>query len=140
MLLREYWVDRKYHHTISAPLIYALQEALTVVEEEGLEARWERHRTNHLAFVDALAGIGLDILPPPAERLWSLNAVKVPAGVDEAAIRKALLHEHGIEIGAGLGPLAGKIWRIGLMGAGSTRENITRLVGALARLLGPTRG
>jgi alanine-glyoxylate transaminase/serine-glyoxylate transaminase/serine-pyruvate transaminase len=140
MLLREYWVDRKYHHTISAPLIYALQEALAVVEDEGLEARWERHRTNHLAFVDALAGIGLDILPPPAERLWSLNAVKVPAGVDEAAIRKALLHEHGIEIGAGLGPLAGKIWRIGLMGAGSTRENITRLVGALARLLGPTRG
>lgn len=140
MLLREYWVDRKYHHTISAPLIYALQEALAVVEDEGLEARWERHRTNHLAFVDALAGIGLDILPPPAERLWSLNAVKVPAGVDEAAIRKALLHEHGIEIGAGLGPLAGKIWRIGLMGAGSTRENSTRLVGALARLLGPTRG
>ena len=139
-LLHDYWVDRKYHHTISAPLIYTLQEALAVVEEEGLEARWERHRTNHLAFVDALAGIGLEILPPPSERLWSLNAVKIPAGVDDAAVRKALLHEHGIEIGAGLGPLAGKIWRIGLMGSGSTRENITRLVGALASLLGPTRG
>ena len=139
-LLQDYWVHRKYHHTISAPLIYAVQEALAVVEEEGLEARAERHRTNHLAFVDALAGIGLEILPPPSERLWSLNAVKIPAGVDDGAVRKALLHEHGIEIGAGLGPLAGKIWRIGLMGSGSTRENITRLVGALASLLGPTRG
>lgn len=135
-LLHDYWVGRKYHHTISAPLIYALREALAVVEEEGLEARWERHRSNHLALVDALAGIGLEILPPPGERLWSLNAVRIPAGVDDAAIRKALLNGHGIEIGAGLGPLAGKIWRIGLMGAGSTRENITRLVGALASLLG----
>ncbi len=135
-LLHDYWVDRKYHHTISAPLIYALHEALVAIEEEGLQARWERHRTNHLAFVDALAGIGLDILPPPGERLWSLNAVKIPAGVDDAATRKALLQDHGIEIGAGLGPLAGKIWRIGLMGSGSTQENITRLVGALASLLG----
>ena len=135
-LLHDYWIDRKYHHTISAPLIYALQEALTAIEEEGLETRWERHRTNHLAFVDALAGIGLDILPPPSERLWSLNAVKIPSGVDDAATRKALLQDHGIEIGAGLGPLAGKIWRIGLMGSGSTQENITRLVAALARLLG----
>ena len=81
----DYWVDRKYHHTISAPLIYALHEALVAVEEEGLEARWERHRVNHLALVDALAALGLELLPPPAERLWSLNAVKVPAGVDEAA-------------------------------------------------------
>ena len=135
-LLHDYWVDRKYHHTISAPLVYALHEALVAIEEEGLQARWERHRTNHLAFVNALAGIGLDILPPPGERLWSLNAVKIPAGVDDAATRKALLQDHGIEIGAGLGPLAGKIWRIGLMGSGSTEENITRLVGALASLLG----
>jgi alanine-glyoxylate transaminase/serine-glyoxylate transaminase/serine-pyruvate transaminase len=134
-LLRAYWVDRKYHHTISAPLIYALQEALAAVEEEGLEARWERHRRNHLALIEALAGLGLEILPPPGERLWSLNAVKVPAGVDDAATRKALLQDHGIEIGAGLGPLAGKIWRIGLMGSGSTEENISRLVSALASLL-----
>jgi len=134
-LLHDYWVDRKYHHTISAPLIYALQEALAAIEEEGLEARWERHRANHLAFVEALGGIGLEILPPAAERLWSLNAVKIPAGVDDAAVRKALLQDHGIEIGAGLGPLAGKIWRVGLMGSGSTRENITRLVGALGSLL-----
>ena len=80
-------------------------------------------------------GIGLELLPPPAERLWSLNTVKVPEGVDEAAVRKALLAEHGIEIGAGLGPLAGKIWRIGLMGSGSTRENVSRLVSALAGLI-----
>jgi len=134
-LLMDYWVDRKYHHTISAPLIYALQEALVAVEEEGLEARWERHRTNHLALVEALAAIGLELLPPAAERLWSLNAVKVPAGVDEAAVRKALLQDFNIEIGAGLGPLAGKIWRVGLMGSGSTSENIATLTGALRTLL-----
>ena len=134
-LLEDYWVNRKYHHTISAPLVYALREALVAVAEEGLETRWERHRVNHLALVDALDGLGLKLLPPPAERLWSLNAVSVPAGVDEAGIRKRLLDEHGIEIGAGLGPLAGKIWRVGLMGSGSTRDNITRLTGALKTLL-----
>jgi alanine-glyoxylate transaminase/serine-glyoxylate transaminase/serine-pyruvate transaminase len=134
-LLEDYWVNRKYHHTISAPLVYALREALVAVEEEGLEARWERHRVNHLALVDALGALGLQLLPPPAERLWSLNAVSVPAGVDEAGVRKRLLDEHGIEIGAGLGPLAGKIWRVGLMGSGSTKDNITRLTGALKTLL-----
>ncbi|HEX9369277.1 MAG TPA: alanine--glyoxylate aminotransferase family protein [Vicinamibacterales bacterium] len=137
-LLEDYWVNRKYHHTISAPLIYALREALVAVAEEGLEARWERHRVNHLAFVDALGGLGLSLLPPPAERLWSLNAVSVPAGppgIDEAGIRKRLLEDYHIEIGAGLGPLAGRIWRVGLMGSGSTRENITRLVDALKTLL-----
>ena len=132
-LLQDYWIDRKYHHTISAPLIYALHEALAAVEEEGLEARWERHRVNHLALVDALASIGLDLLPPERERLWSLNAVKVPA--DEAAIRKALLQEFNIEIGAGLGPLAGKIWRVGLMGSGSTPDNVSSLIEALRTLL-----
>ena len=134
-LLEDYWVNRKYHHTISAPLVYALREALVAVAEEGLEARWERHRVNHLALVEALGGLGLQLLPPPAERLWSLNAVAVPAGVDEARVRKRLLEEHGIEIGAGLGPLAGKIWRVGLMGSGSTGDNITRLTGALKTLL-----
>ena len=134
-LLDDYWVNRKYHHTISAPLVYALREALVAVEEEGLEARWERHRVNHLAFADALGTLGLNLLPPPAERLWSLNAVSVPAGLDEAKVRTRLLKEYGIEIGAGLGPLAGKIWRVGLMGSGSTAENITRLVDALRPLL-----
>jgi alanine-glyoxylate transaminase/serine-glyoxylate transaminase/serine-pyruvate transaminase len=134
-LLHDYWIDRKYHHTISAPLVYALQEALTVVEEEGLEARWARHQRHHERLLEALAGIGLEVLPPAGERLWSLNAVKVPEGVDEARVRKALLAEHDIEIGAGLGPLAGKIWRVGLMGSGSTEENVTRLVSALAGLV-----
>lgn len=134
-LLHDYWVDRKYHHTISAPLVYALHEALVAVEEEGLDARWERHRVNHLALVDALQSLGLELLPPPAERLWSLNAVKVPAGVDEAAVRKGLLQQFNIEIGAGLGPLAGKIWRVGLMGSGSAPENVTRLTEALRTLL-----
>jgi alanine-glyoxylate transaminase/serine-glyoxylate transaminase/serine-pyruvate transaminase len=112
-----------------------LHEALVAVEEEGLEARWERHRRNHVALVDALAPLGLELLPPPAERLWSLNAVKVPAGIDEAGVRKALLQDFNIEIGAGLGPLAGRIWRVGLMGSGSTEENVTRLAAALATLL-----
>jgi alanine-glyoxylate transaminase / serine-glyoxylate transaminase / serine-pyruvate transaminase len=135
-LLEDYWLNRKYHHTISAPLVFALHEALAAVLEEGLEARWERHRVNHLALVDALGALGLPLLPPPSERLWSLNAVAVPAGADEASIRKRLLDEFGIEIGAGLGPLAGRIWRIGLMGSGSTRENITRLAAALKTILG----
>jgi alanine-glyoxylate transaminase/serine-glyoxylate transaminase/serine-pyruvate transaminase len=134
-LLHDYWVKRKYHHTISAPLVYALQEALAIVEEEGLQARWRRHQAVHRAFVSALNGMGLDVLPPEGERLWSLNAVKVPDGVDEARVRKALLADHGIEIGSGLGPLAGKIWRIGLMGSGATQENVTRLVDALAGLV-----
>jgi alanine-glyoxylate transaminase/serine-glyoxylate transaminase/serine-pyruvate transaminase len=134
-LLEDYWLTRKYHHTISAPLVYALREALVAVQDEGLDARWERHRTNHLALVEALGGLGLRLLPPAAERLWSLNAVTVPDGVDEAAVRKRLLDEHQIEIGAGLGPLAGRIWRVGLMGSGSTRENVTRLTGALDTLL-----
>ena len=130
-LLEDYWVNRKYHHTISAPLVYALREALVAIDEEGLETRWERHRANHLALADALAAIGLDLLPPPGERSWSLNAVKVPDGIDEARVRRQLLDDHGIEIGAGLGPLAGRIWRVGLMGSGSTRENIDRLIAAL---------
>lgn len=135
-LLRDYWIGRKYHHTISAPLIYALQEALSAVEDEGLEARWARHRANHEALLEALRPLGLEVLPPSGERLWSLNAVKVPDGVDEASVRKSLLQQHDIEIGAGLGPLAGKIWRVGLMGSGSTPENVTRLVSALGTILG----
>jgi alanine-glyoxylate transaminase/serine-glyoxylate transaminase/serine-pyruvate transaminase len=136
-LLMDYWVNRKYHHTISAPLVYALHEALAIVHDEGLEKRWERHRTNHLALVDALDPLGLQMLPPPAERLWSLNAVKIPLGLDEASIRKQLLDRLNIEIGAGLGPLAGKIWRIGLMGSGSTIDNVNTLAAALGSLLKP---
>ena len=134
-LLQDYWVRRKYHHTISAPLIYALREALAIVEEEGLEARWARHRAVHQAFVAGLDTLGLSLLPPPGERLWTLNTVRVPEGVDEAAVRRQLLDEYGIEIGAGLGPLAGRIWRIGLMGSGATPANVLLLLAALERCL-----
>lgn len=129
-LLEDYWLRRKYHHTISAPLVYALATALAEVEEEGLERRWARHEAVHRAFVRALDDLALDLLPPPAERLFNLNAVRVPDGVDESAVRRALLVDHGIEIGAGLGPLAGRVWRVGLMGSGATMENVQRLKSA----------
>ena len=130
-LLEDYWVRRKYHHTMSSTLVYALDEALAMVEEEGLEARWGRHERNHHAFVEGLKALGVSLLPPSGERLWTLNAVRVPDGVDEAAVRKHLLEEFNIEIGAGLGPLAGKIWRVGLMGASSAPRLIVLLLGAL---------
>jgi len=142
-LLHDYWVGRKYHHTISAPLIYALREALLIVEEEGLEARWARHRQHHELLLSGLGAVGLRVLPPPPERLWTLNAVCVPEGVDEAAVRRFLLKEFNLEIGAGLGPLAGRIWRVGLMGAGATRHHVLLFLGALeqalrAQAVGPT--
>jgi alanine-glyoxylate transaminase/serine-glyoxylate transaminase/serine-pyruvate transaminase len=134
-LLEDYWVRRRYHHTLSAPLIFALQEALLVVEEEGLDARWERHRRTHFALVAGLDAMGLRLLPPANERLWSLNTVRVPDGVDEAAVRRQLLEEFDIEIGAGLGPLAGRIWRVGLMGSGSTLANVLLFLSALHHAL-----
>jgi alanine-glyoxylate transaminase/serine-glyoxylate transaminase/serine-pyruvate transaminase len=134
-LLEDYWVRGKYHHTISAPLVFALHEALVAAEEEGLEARWARHRRNHLALAAGLDALGLTLLPPTNERLWTLNAVRVPDGTDEAAVRRRLLDEFGIEIGAGLGPLAGKIWRVGLMGSGSTLTNVLLLLSALEHVL-----
>ena len=134
-LLEAYWVRRKYHHTLSSTLIYALHEALVAVEEEGLEARWARHESHHLALARGLEAMGLELLPPPPERLWTLNAVRVPAGLDEAAVRRALLTEFGIEIGAGLGPLAGKIWRVGLMGASSTRQHLALFLGSLDHVM-----
>lgn len=134
-LLEAFWVERKYHHTISAPLIYALREALIEVEEETLPARFERHRDVHAALVRGLDGMGISLLPPPAERIPSLNAVVVPEGVDEAAVRRELLTRHNIEIGGALGPLAGRIWRVGLMGSGATRENVGILLAALADVL-----
>lgn len=134
-LLLDFWVRRKYHHTISAPLIYSLVEALTELEEEGLDARWQRHQNVHTAFVAAMSGLGLSMLPPAPERLWSLNAVRVPDGVDDARVRRYLLEHEQIEIGAGLGPLAGRIFRIGLMGSGATLENVARVSAALGRAL-----
>jgi alanine-glyoxylate transaminase / serine-glyoxylate transaminase / serine-pyruvate transaminase len=134
-LLRDYWIGRRYHHTISAPLVYALREALAMVEEEGLEARWSRHRSHHEALAAGLAALGLSLLPSRGERLWTLNAVRVPDGVDEAAVRRRLLDEFGIEIGAGLGPLAGRIWRVGLMGSGATLANVLLFLAAFERCL-----
>jgi alanine-glyoxylate transaminase/serine-glyoxylate transaminase/serine-pyruvate transaminase len=134
-LLEDYWVRRKYHHTICASLLYALREALLMVEEEGLEARWARHRHHHLALAAGIGAMGLSLLPPEAERLWTLNAVRVPDGIDEAAVRRQLLQQFDIEVGAGLGPLAGKIWRVGLMGASSTPAIILLFLGAFESVL-----
>jgi alanine-glyoxylate transaminase/serine-glyoxylate transaminase/serine-pyruvate transaminase len=134
-LLEDYWIRRKYHHTMSSTLVYALDEALAIVEEEGLEARWNRHERNHRMLLESIQPLGLTVLPPPGERLWTLNAVRVPDGVDEAAVRTQLLRDFNIEIGAGLGPLAGRIWRIGLMGASSSPRLVLVLTAALATAL-----
>jgi alanine-glyoxylate transaminase/serine-glyoxylate transaminase/serine-pyruvate transaminase len=134
-LLEAYWSGRKYHHTISAPLVYAVREALVAVEEETLEARWNRHRRHHMVLAAGLGAMGLELLPPEGERLWTLNAVCVPDGVDEAAVRKYLLQQFNLEIGAGLGPLAGRIWRVGLMGSGSSSQLILLFLSALERAL-----
>lgn len=134
-LLQDFWLDRKYHHTISAPLVYALREALLAIEEEGLERRWKRHRRHHRVLAAGLGSMGLELLPPEAERCWTLNAVCIPDGVNDASIRRALLEHFNIEVGAGLGPLAGRIWRVGLMGAGSSIQLILLLLSALEREL-----
>ena len=130
-LLEDFWLRRKYHHTISSPLVYALATALAEVEEEGIGVRWARHESVHRQLVAGLAEMGLDLLPPESERLWNLNAVRVPDNRVEAKVRACLLEDHDIEVGAGLGPLAGRIWRVGLMGSGATPENVDRLLGAL---------
>ncbi|MCX6552015.1 MAG: alanine--glyoxylate aminotransferase family protein [Acidobacteria bacterium] len=135
-LLEDYWLRRKYHHTICASMLYPLGAALADVAEEGLEARWTRHHVHHLALAAGLSRMGLSLLPPEQERLWTLNAVNVPQGVDELAVRKQLLERHDIEIGAGLGPLAGKIWRVGLMGACSTPAIIDTFLSAFESVLG----
>ena len=134
-LLEDYWQARKYHHTLSTTLVYALREALLMVEEEGLDARYARHERHHRALVAGIEGMGLSLLPPANERLWTLNTVRVPAGVDELAVRKTLLGTFNIEVGAGLGPLAGKIWRVGLMGASSTPQTLLQFLAALEAAL-----
>jgi alanine-glyoxylate transaminase/serine-glyoxylate transaminase/serine-pyruvate transaminase len=138
-LLEDYWVHRKYHHTISAPLVYALHAALGEVEAEGLAPRWARHEAVHREFVRAMAEIGLSLLPPAPDRLWSLNTVRIPDGVDDLAVRRSLVEQHHIEIGGGLGPLAGRAWRVGLMGSGATLDNVRRLSTALAGVLEPAK-
>ena len=134
-LVESYWgEDRTYHHTAPISMNYALREALRLIHEEGLEARWARHHLNHRALVAGVEAMGLRMAVAPEQRLWSLNAVSVPEGVDDARVRAHLLDEN-IEIGGGLGPLKGRIWRIGLMGSGSTRENVMLVLDALHRAL-----
>ncbi len=117
-------VSHRYHHTASATMFYALHEGLTLIEEEGLQNRWDRHHRAHLEFVKTLEAMGLEMLVAPEHRIWNLNTPKVPQGVDEAKVRSTLLKEHGIEIAGGFGPLAGKIFRIGLMGPLATMDHV----------------
>jgi alanine-glyoxylate transaminase / serine-glyoxylate transaminase / serine-pyruvate transaminase len=135
-LLASYWgQERVYHHTAPITMNYALHEALRLVLVEGLENRWKRHQQNHELLVKGLKDLGLSIGSQPGHQLWQLNAVTVPEGVDEAAVRKSLLNDHGIEVGAGLGPMKGKIWRVGLMGETSSPENVQRCLTALKQIL-----
>ena len=137
-LVLGYWGGeggRVYHHTAPINMIYALAEALRIVAEEGLEQRWERHRRAHEALRGALSQLGLERLARDGEELWPLLAVRLPEDVDDAAVRGALLADHGIEIAGSLGPLAGKVWRIGVMGQGARPEPQERLVAALAELM-----
>lgn len=138
-LLLGYWSPenkRAYHHTAPINDIYALHEALLLLQEEGLERAWARHRAMHNALRAGLEALGLAFVVVAEHRLPQLNAVSVPDGVDEAAVRKRLLEEHNLEIGAGLGAMAGKIWRIGLMGYSARPENVLKCVGALESVLG----
>jgi alanine-glyoxylate transaminase/serine-glyoxylate transaminase/serine-pyruvate transaminase len=131
-MIEQYWGDsRVYHHTAPISMNYALHEALRIILEEGLEARFARHRLNAAALVAGLSAMGLEPAAAAGYRLPQLTAVRVPTGVDEAAVRGYLLSEFNIEIGAGLGPLRGKIWRIGLMGESSRRENVFTVLSAL---------
>ena len=135
-LLSSYWgQERVYHHTAPISMNYALHEALRLVVQEGLEARWRRHEQNHLALKRGLEAMKLEIASQAGHQLWQLNAISVPAGVDEAAVRKRLLEEFNIEVGAGLGPLKGKIWRVGLMGENSRPEVVETFLSALKKVL-----
>jgi alanine-glyoxylate transaminase/serine-glyoxylate transaminase/serine-pyruvate transaminase len=135
-LIANYWgSDRVYHHTAPINMTYALHEALRILLEEGLEVSWQRHRTNHLALKAGLAAIGIDYATQAGHELPQLNAVRIPDPVDDVAVRKALLERFGIEIGAGLGPFKGKVWRIGLMGYSSRQANVFALLASLEQLL-----
>jgi alanine-glyoxylate transaminase/serine-glyoxylate transaminase/serine-pyruvate transaminase len=137
-LVRSYWgggKKRAYHHTAPVNALYGLHEALVILHEEGLENAWKRHEDNHQRLRRGLEEMGLEYLVPRKERIPHLNSVRVPEGVDEAAVRSRLLDEYDLEIGAGLGPLAGKIWRIGLMGYSSRPKNILFCLSALEETL-----
>jgi alanine-glyoxylate transaminase/serine-glyoxylate transaminase/serine-pyruvate transaminase len=135
-MLEKYWgAERVYHHTAPITMTYGLHEALQLVEEEGLAARWARHKANHEALCSGLRALGIELASQEGHRLWMLNSVKIPAGVEDAPLRRALLGQFGIEIGGGLGPLKGQTWRIGLMGESSSAANVLLLLSALELLL-----
>jgi alanine-glyoxylate transaminase/serine-glyoxylate transaminase/serine-pyruvate transaminase len=135
-LLAQYWgQERVYHHTAPINMTYALYEALRLVHEEGLEAAFARHALNHAALAAGLEAIGIRFTAQEGHRLPMLNAVRIPDGVDDAAVRRGLLDRFGIEIGAGLGEFKGKVWRIGLMGQSSRMQNVLVLLAALDELL-----
>ncbi len=135
-MVEKYWCrERTYHHTAPVSLIYALDEALRIVEEEGLEARWKRHAYNMQGLLAGLEALGLRPLPAPGYRMNSLAAICVPEGVDDAGVRSRLLSRYNIEIAGGLGKFRGRLWRIGLMGNSSTEANVLLLLAALETLL-----
>ncbi len=136
-LLSSYWgQERVYHHTAPITMNYGLHEALRLALEEGLENRWKRHEESYLALKKGLAEIGLQLASQEGHQLWQLNAVRVPENVDEAGVRKQFLTDFSVEIGAGLGPMKGKIWRIGLMGENSTQKNVSLVLDIYKKLLG----
>ena len=137
-LVMGYWgsnAQRSYHHTAPINSLYGFHEALVILQEEGLENSWERHATNHNALKAGVEAMGLSFFVDEAYRLPQLNAVTVPDGIDEAAVRSTLLNSYNLEIGAGLGSMAGKIWRIGLMGFASNKTNVLNCLGALDAVL-----
>ncbi|MCX7824292.1 MAG: alanine--glyoxylate aminotransferase family protein [Verrucomicrobiae bacterium] len=135
-LLAGYWgQDRVYHHTAPVTMNYALREALRLVLEEGLEKRWARHEQNHYALKAGLEAIGLKLASQEGHQLWQLNSVTIPAGVDDATVRRRLLQRYNIEIGGGLGEWKGKTWRVGLMGESSREENVMLFLAALGNIL-----
>jgi len=135
MIMRYWGQERFYHHTAPVNMIYGLNEGLRVIAEEGLEARFARHRKNAESLWAGLEALGLELLVEPAYRLPSLTSVRMPVGVDESVVRGRLMEEYSIEVGSGLGDLKGKIIRIGLMGSGSSRKNVVLLLSALGAVL-----
>ncbi len=135
-LLENYWSDsRIYHHTSSSTMNYGLLEALTLIHEEGIENRFERHRKNHQTLIAGVEAMGLSPFVDEAYRLPTLNPICIPEGVDDATLRKYLLQEFNLEIGGGLGSLAVKVWRVGLMGYSSSAENVLFFLSAISRAL-----
>ncbi|MDQ6953266.1 MAG: alanine--glyoxylate aminotransferase family protein [Mariprofundaceae bacterium] len=138
-LVMAYWGEgakRAYHHTAPVNALYALHESLLILKEEGLEQAWARHQTHHQALKAGLESLGLNFVVPESERLPQLNAVRIPDGVNDAQVRAMLLQDYQLEIGAGLGVMAGKVWRIGLMGYACRKDNVLTCVLALSEVLG----